>query len=137
MTTQYEFDKGVDIPTASSRTGVNVDLLRAMPAGTSKWFSTKEVKRATRFYRVAKKLGIVILIRKVGKEDPRGAGVRMWRTDATRDAAHDPIAAAERKAVKRPAKKAAKKPVPKAKKKAAKPKRRAKKTNSAEAAAAA
>jgi hypothetical protein len=121
MTTTHEFDKGVEIPTASTRTGVNVDLLRAMPVGTSKWFSSKEQKRATRFYRVAKKLGIVILIRKVGKDDPRGAGVRMWRTDATRDAAHDPIAAAEKKAVKRTAKKPAAKPKPKAKpKKAAK-----------------
>jgi hypothetical protein len=135
MSTQgHEFDKGIDIPATSARTGVNVDLLRAMPVGTSKWFSPKEVKKATRFYRVAKKLGMTILIRKVTKEDPRGAGVRMWRTEGR--VALDPIAAAEKKATKRSAPKAKAKAKPKAKKKAAKPKRAAskkRKTNSAAA----
>jgi len=39
-----------------------------------------------RFYRVAKKLGIKILIRKVGAEDPQGPGVRMWRIAQDDDA---------------------------------------------------
>jgi hypothetical protein len=105
---QYEFDKGIAIPTTTARQGVNMDMLRAMPVGTSKWFSPKEQKRATRFYRVAKKLGITIVIRKVDKTDPRGAGVRMWRVDAK--PALDPIAAAEKAA--RSKKKAAPKKAP-------------------------
>ena len=137
MTNQYEFDKGVDIPATSARQGVNIDLLRAMPVGTSKWFGAKEVKKATRFYRVAKKLGITIVIRKVTKEDPRGAGVRMWRTEGR--VAVDPIAAAEKRAARKsPTKNRAKpKPKAKAKKKAVKPKRAAKRKPKAPAAEAA
>ena len=110
MKSSYEFEKGVEIPAAAARSGVNIDLLRAMPVGVSIWFSTKDAKKVTRFYRVAKKLGVTILIRKVGREDPKGSGVRMWKMAGSKKAL-DPIAAAERAA--RPARAKAKKRKPK------------------------
>lgn len=134
----YDFDKGIPVPTTVERVGVNIELLKAMPVGESKWWPEDETKRAARFYRVAKKLGIGILIRKVGSSDPRGPGVRMWRTTEGPAPVGDPLlAAAERatKAAKRPAKgggsKAPKKTAPKAAKavKKAAPKAKAKGRN--------
>lgn len=104
----YEFDKAVPIPTAVERVGVNIELLRAMQPGESKWWSVEDAKKASRFYRVAKKLNIPIVIRKVGANDPRGPGMRMWRNEGGA-APVDPIAAAAEAA----AKKVAKKPLPK------------------------
>jgi len=93
----YEFDKAVPIPTSVERLGVNIEMLRAMQPGESKWWDETEAKKAARFYRVAKKQGIPIVIRKVGKTDPRGPGVRMWRGEGGPPAvvnSVDPIAAA-------------------------------------------
>jgi len=91
-----EFDKEVPIPTSVERVGVNIELLRAMEVGDSKWWSEEDAGKAARFYRVAKKLGIKVLIRKVGKADPRGAGTRMWRLEGgpAAVAPADPLAAA-------------------------------------------
>jgi hypothetical protein len=94
----YDFDKAVPIPTAVERVGVNIELLKAMEPGDSQWWSEDEAKKAARFYRVAKKLGIPILIRKVGDKDPRGPGVRMWRQEGGEIVVADPIAAAAQKA---------------------------------------
>jgi hypothetical protein len=107
----YDFEKGIEVPAAAARSGVNIDLLRAMPVGVSIWFSTKDAKKVTRFYRVAKKLGVTILIRKVGREDPKGTGVRMWKMANGGKKSLDPIAAAERAA--RPVRAKAKKRKPK------------------------
>jgi len=94
----YDFDKGVAIPNAVERVGVNIEMLKAMEPGESKWWSPDEAKKAARFYRVAKKLGIPIIIRKVGAKDPRGEGVRLWRNDGEIVVAADPLAAAAEKA---------------------------------------
>lgn len=83
----YEFDKGVPIPTEIVRPGVNMEMLKAMEVGESKHWPAAEAKKAARFYRVAKKLGIPILIRKVGKEDARGPGIRLWKVDPEAKAA--------------------------------------------------
>ena len=37
----YEFDKAVPIPTSVERIGVNIELLRAMAPGESKWWSER------------------------------------------------------------------------------------------------
>jgi hypothetical protein len=114
----YDFDKEVPIPTTVERVGVNIEMLKAMEPGDSKWWSEADAKKAARFYRVAKKLGIPILIRKVGAADKRGPGVRMWRNDGGIVVPADPIAQAAEKAA-RAVKKAPKVPTPKGKKKAA------------------
>jgi hypothetical protein len=118
----FEFDKGVTIPTSFERGGVNMDMLKAMAIGDSVWWPASDYKKATRFYRVAKRLGIPIVVRKVGATDTRGAGVRMWRVEA-KDATPDAIANSEAKALAKAAQAtqppAAKKAAPKAAKKAA------------------
>jgi hypothetical protein len=119
----YEFDKAIPIPTSVERVGVNIELLRAMQPGESQWWSEADAKKAARFYRVAKKLGVPIVIRKVGKTDPRGAGVRMWRREGGPAVVPmDPLVAAAEAAARKAKKPAAKKP---AAKKAIKTKRAA------------
>lgn len=126
MSQAFAFDKSIPIPTTTVRQGVNITLLKAMSPGDSKWWPVADQKKATRFYRVAKRLGVPIVIRKVDENDPKGAGVRMWRVDGEGKGA-DPIAAAAAAAApktrKAPAKKAAKvakKKAPKTTKKPAK-----------------
>jgi hypothetical protein len=87
----HEFDSDVPVPTTTVRLGSNIELLKGMTVGQSKWWPLEDMKKATRFYRVAKKLKLGIMVRKVDAEDPRGEGVRMWRIDKTET---DPIAAA-------------------------------------------
>ena len=72
-------EKGVPIPPVLVKQGANIALLTGMEVGDSVWWDLAEAKRAMRFYRVAKKLGLKILIRKVDENDPQGPGVRMWR----------------------------------------------------------
>lgn len=118
----YDFDKGVPVPTAVERVGVNIEMLKAMEPGESKWWSEEEAKKAARFYRVAKRLGIPILIRKVGAKDPRGVGVRMWRNDGAATGivvAADPLAQAAERAARR-VRKVRVVPTPKVKKSAKK-----------------
>jgi hypothetical protein len=79
-------EKNVPIPPVVTKQGVNVVMLAEMEPGDSRWWSSDDAKRTMRFYRVAKKLGIKILIRKVGSEDPQGPGVRMWRVAQDDDA---------------------------------------------------
>ena len=44
----YEFDKAVPIPTSVERLGVNIEMLRAMQPGESKWWDETEAKKAAR-----------------------------------------------------------------------------------------
>ena len=108
-----EFDKDVPIPTSTARSGINIEMLKAMEPGESRWWPVEELPKATRFYRVAKKLDMSIVVRKVGSTDPRGPGVRLWRVTEkpARGTVVDPIAAAAAKAA--PKKKAPKKKAPK------------------------
>jgi hypothetical protein len=68
-----KIDKGVPIPTSTVRQGVNVSFLKSMEPGDSVFFDKDNIKKATRFYRVAKRLEIKIIIRR------EGDGMRMWR----------------------------------------------------------
>lgn len=129
MSPVFTFDKAVPIPTTTVRQGVNIDMLKSMDIGDSKWWPVGDEKKATRFYRVAKKLDIAIVIRKVGEGDPRGAGIRLWRVDPT--AKGDLIAAAEKAAAKKavaPKKAAAKVSPKKAAPKKAAPKKPARRS---------
>ena len=106
----HEFDDNVALPTSTVRQGSNIEMLKQMKIGQSKWWPLDDMKKATRFYRVAKKLGLGIAVRKVDDTDARGEGVRLFRIDKE----EDPIVAAAREAAAlQPAK-------PKAVKKAAK-----------------
>lgn len=91
---------GVPIPEGQERSGSNMELLRKMDIGDSVFFDAPIAKNATRFYRVAKKLGIHILIRK------EGAGQRMWRV-APNGEAKEKKPAAPKKVAKPKAKKTA------------------------------
>jgi hypothetical protein len=74
----FEIEKGIPIPPTTVRTGSNINFLKSMVPGDSYFFKKEDVKKATRFYRVAKRLGIGIIIRKF--IDPKkGEGLRMWR----------------------------------------------------------
>lgn len=95
-----KIEKGVPIPATTARSGDNMDLLRSMEVGDSVYFDAPIAHKATRFYRVAKKLNVSVLIRKDGE------GMRLWRT-AGSEAARvkvDPVAKAKPVA-KAPAKK--------------------------------
>jgi hypothetical protein len=95
----YVFDEGVPIPTTTVRQGSNIELLKAMKVGQSYWWPIEEQKKATRFYRVAKKLAIGVIIRKVDASDKKGPGVRMWRVDKEApDPIHEAALEAARKA---------------------------------------
>jgi len=65
-------EKGIPIPSTKERKGENVELLRSMKPGDSVFFDAPIIKKATRFYRVAKKLGVAVVIRR------EGAGMRLW-----------------------------------------------------------
>lgn len=67
----FKIEKGIPLPETTQRTGHNIQLLNDMQPGDSVYIADAE--RAARFYRVAKKLGILIAIRREGK------GARMWR----------------------------------------------------------
>lgn len=69
-----KIEDGIPIPTQTARKGTNIEQLRAMKVGQSVFFDAPIAKRATRFYRVAKKLGAKIVIRKDGD------GQRLWLT---------------------------------------------------------
>lgn len=79
-------EKGVPIPPIVTKPGANVSLLSEMEPGDSRWWPLTDAKRVMRFYRVAKKMNIKILMRKVGEDDPQGPGVRMWRIAQDDDA---------------------------------------------------
>ena len=66
-------EKGIPIPATTARKGNNIELLRSMAPGDSVFFDAPIIKKATRFYRVAKHLGVKVLIRR------EGTGMRMWR----------------------------------------------------------
>lgn len=75
-----EIRDDIPIPTAlPPKSGKNMDLLRSMKPGDSIHWQLKDEERAGRFYRVAKRMGIRIMIRRVNGDDPEGVGVRMWR----------------------------------------------------------
>ena len=65
-------EKGIPIPSTKERKGENVELLRSMKPGESVFFDAPIVKKATRFYRVAKKLNVNVIIRR------EGSGMRLW-----------------------------------------------------------
>jgi len=65
-------EKGIPIPSTKERKGENVELLRSMKPGDSVFFDAPIVKKATRFYRVAKKLNVNVIIRR------EGLGMRLW-----------------------------------------------------------
>lgn len=73
---QLAIEDGIPIPPATTRQGSNITLLKSMKPGQSVFFGAADVKKATRFYRVAKKIGVPIVIRKVE------GGMRMWRIEA-------------------------------------------------------
>jgi hypothetical protein len=128
----HEFDDNVALPTSTVRQGSNIEMLKQMKIGQSKWWPLDDMKKATRFYRVAKKLGLGIAVRKVDDTDARGEGVRLFRIDKEEDpiaaAAREAAAAVQPKAVKKvaklPVKKMPMKKVPVVKKSA--PKRKVK-----------
>jgi hypothetical protein len=68
-----KIEKGIPIPTTTARKGNNVEQLKAMEPGDSVYFDAPIKKKATRFYRVAKRLGVKVIIR------VEGEGMRMWR----------------------------------------------------------
>lgn len=72
----FKIEKGIPMPPATLRQGSNIQLLRTMEPGESVFFDAPIVAKAVRFYRVAKKLGVTIAIRKESE------GVRMWKLDA-------------------------------------------------------
>jgi hypothetical protein len=76
-----KIDKRIPIPPPKQREGRNVAVLRAMKPGDSVWWPPEQGKFALRFYRVAVRIGVKILIRKVDETDPNGEGVRMWLLD--------------------------------------------------------
>jgi hypothetical protein len=68
-----KIEKNIPVPTSSARKGHNIELLRQMQPGDSVFFDAPILKKATRFYRVAKQLKVKVIIRKEGN------GMRMWR----------------------------------------------------------
>lgn len=110
-------EKDIPIPSTKERKGENVELLRMMKPGDSVFFDAPIIKKATRFYRVAKKLGVAVIIRR------EGLGMRMWlvgkkgetaKTTAPKVAKKSaPVVAAKVKKAKKVA--APKKPAKKAK----------------------
>jgi hypothetical protein len=107
-------EKGIPIPSTKERKGENVELLRSMKPGDSVFFDAPIIKKATRFYRVAKKLGVAVVIRR------EGAGMRLWLVgNKTKEVAPSTTPTTKKgKAVvvkKAAAKKVAKKPVKKVK----------------------
>jgi hypothetical protein len=70
---QLKIEHGVPIPPISTRQGNNIRLLQAMKPGDSVFFDKPIEKKAVRLYRVAKKMGIKIAIRK------EAGGSRVWR----------------------------------------------------------
>src|SRR5271166_6529975 len=79
MGAQYQIEDGVPIPETTTRQGSNIVLLKSMKPGQSVFFGGADMKKATRFYRVAKKLGIPIEVHKV--EEKGVVGQRMWRVE--------------------------------------------------------
>ena len=73
---QLTIEDGVPIPETTTRQGSNITFLKSMKPGQSTLFKGNDTKKAARFYRVAKKLGIPIEIHKVAE------GLRMWRVEA-------------------------------------------------------
>jgi hypothetical protein len=73
MTLKIERD--VPIPALTTRQGQNILLLKSMKVGDSVYFDAPIKAKAVRFYRVAKKLGVRVIIRKDRE------GMRMWRVD--------------------------------------------------------
>jgi len=84
-----KIEKGIPIPTTTARKGNNVEQLKAMEPGDSVYFDAPIKKKATRFYRVAKRLGIKVVIR------VEGDGMRMWRAADTPEATTAIVAARE------------------------------------------
>jgi len=66
-------EDGIPIPETTARQGKNIAFLKQMKPGQSTFFGPGDMKMANRFYRVAKKQGISIVIKKVE------GGMRMWR----------------------------------------------------------
>jgi len=75
MSIIFTIEKGVPVPPVTTRQGHNIALLKAMQPGDSVYFDAPIAKHAPRFYRVAKRLGIKIMVRK------DAAGMRLWRLD--------------------------------------------------------
>jgi hypothetical protein len=69
---QLKIEHNVPIPPPVTRVGGNIRLLQSMKPGDSVFFDAPVAGKAVRFYRVAKSLGVTILLRK-----ERG-GVRLW-----------------------------------------------------------
>lgn len=69
----FTVEQNVPIPPVAARQGHNIALLKALQPGESIYFDAPIAKRATRFYRVAKKLNIQVMIRK------DQGGMRLWR----------------------------------------------------------
>ena len=72
----FTIEKGIPVPTTTARKGNNIELLNTMEPGDSVFFDAPIKKKATRFYRTAKHLGIKVIIRKDGE------GMRMWKLGA-------------------------------------------------------
>jgi hypothetical protein len=76
---KLKVEKGVPLPAPTARQGSNIALLKSMQVGDSVFFDDPVATKAQRFYRVAQKLGIKIVIRNVD------GGKRLWRTADTRE----------------------------------------------------
>ena len=80
---KLKIQKNVPVPPVTQRVGHNKALLMQMKPGDSVYFDAPIASHALRFYRVAKKMGIKIVIRK------DAGGMRMWRV-AEEDTDHPP-----------------------------------------------
>lgn len=69
----FTVEKGVPVPPVTTRQGHNIALLKALMPGESIYFDAPIADRAVRFYRVAKRLGVRVMIRK------DAGGMRLWR----------------------------------------------------------
>jgi hypothetical protein len=70
---ELKIEHGVPIPPVATRQGANIRLLQSMKPGDSVFFDKPIEYKAVRLYRVAKKTGIKIVIRK------EAHGMRVWR----------------------------------------------------------
>jgi hypothetical protein len=70
--TTLKIEKGVPVPPVAVRVGGNEKLLQEMEIGDSVFFDKPIAARATRLYRVAKRMGLKIVLRK----EPHGT--RVW-----------------------------------------------------------
>jgi hypothetical protein len=70
---KLKVEKNIPLPQPTARQGSNIALLKSMQPGDSVFFDDPIATKAQRFYRVAQKLGISIVIRNVKD------GKRMWR----------------------------------------------------------